>query len=151
MLSIWWDCSDIIHKEYLEKVKKNVYSETVDHVGATIKEKYETVFRYKKVMFHQDDARPRVSSFTCWTLLRLERDFLHHLLHSPYIAPSGFYLFPHLQLHLASAIFHFAQDVRNEVDLFLAWNLTAQVIMFLGRRLWKTTKILAEVLDWEDD
>ena len=122
MLCIWWDCRGIIHKEYLEKGKtidSKVYSEMLVRVDAAIKAKRRTEFRRKKVMFHQDNAKPHVSAFTGWTLYTLEWDLLPHPPYSPDIAPSDFYLFSHLQLLLAGAIFHSAQDVRNEVDLFL--------------------------------
>ncbi|KFM65928.1 Histone-lysine N-methyltransferase SETMAR, partial [Stegodyphus mimosarum] len=52
-------------------------------------------------------------------LAGLKWDHLPHTLHSPNIAPSDFYLFLHLQLHLAGAIFHSAQAIQNEADKFL--------------------------------
>ncbi|KFM60403.1 hypothetical protein X975_17993, partial [Stegodyphus mimosarum] len=67
--------------------------------------------RYVSIKIMQE----HMSAFTGWTLYRLKWDLLPHSLYSPDIAPLDFYLF----FTPAGAIFHFAQDVRNEVDLFL--------------------------------
>ncbi|GBM32644.1 hypothetical protein AVEN_89641-1 [Araneus ventricosus] len=56
---------------------------------------------------------------TGWTLYKLEWDFMQHPPYSPDMAPSDFYLFSHLQLHLDGAIFNSNEEVINEFDLFL--------------------------------
>ena len=122
MLYVGWDCLSIIHKEYLEKGKtlySKVYSEMIVRVDAAIKKKLRTEYRHKKIMLHQDNARPHVSAFISWTLRGLKWDLLQPPPYSSDIAPSDFYLFSHLQLHLAGAIFHSAQPVGNDVNLFL--------------------------------
>ncbi|GBM27114.1 hypothetical protein AVEN_189882-1 [Araneus ventricosus] len=76
-------------------------------------------FRRKVVFFHQDNARPHVSTMTGWTLYKLEWDLIHHPPYSPNMAPSDFYLSSHLQFHLDAAIFNSNEEVMNEVHLFL--------------------------------
>ncbi|XP_035218793.1 histone-lysine N-methyltransferase SETMAR-like [Stegodyphus dumicola] len=111
-------------KKFLEKGKtlnSKMYSEMLVCADADIKEKFQTKFQHKNAIFHQDNARPHVSSFTGLTLYGLQWDLLPY---SPDIAPSNLYLSSHLQLHLAGVIFHSAQDVRNEIDLFLGLTAT---------------------------
>ncbi|KFM58963.1 Mariner Mos1 transposase, partial [Stegodyphus mimosarum] len=97
MLCICWDCHGIIiHKKYPGKGKtldSTVYSKKLVCVDAAVKETLRTEFQCKKVMFHEDNARPRVSPFTGWALYKLEWDLLPHRLYSPDIAPLDFYLF----------------------------------------------------------
>ncbi|GBM07611.1 hypothetical protein AVEN_230044-1 [Araneus ventricosus] len=56
---------------------------------------------------------------TGWTLYKLECDLIQHPPYSTNMAPSDFYLFSHLQLHLDGAIFNSNGEVINEVHLFL--------------------------------
>ncbi|GBM69777.1 Histone-lysine N-methyltransferase SETMAR [Araneus ventricosus] len=84
-----------------------------------IREKRRNEFRRKVVLFHQDNARPRVSTMTGWTLYKLEWDLIQHPPYSPDMAPSNFYLFSHLQLHFDGTIFDSNEEVINEVHLFL--------------------------------
>ncbi|GBM35578.1 hypothetical protein AVEN_121033-1 [Araneus ventricosus] len=79
-----------------------------------IYEKRRSEFKRKVVLFNQDNAWPHVSMMTGWTLYKLEWDLMQHPPYSPDIAPSDFYLFSHLQLHLHGTIFN-----ANEVDVFL--------------------------------
>ena len=90
-------------------------------------------------MFHQVDAIPHVSAFTDWTL--------PHPLYSPDIAPSDFYLFSYLQLHLAGTVFHSAQDVQNEVDLFLDSRPTS----FWSKGFEKLPKCWQKIIDLGGD
>ncbi|GBM01615.1 Histone-lysine N-methyltransferase SETMAR [Araneus ventricosus] len=88
-------------------------------VRNVIREKRRNEFGRKVVLFHQGNARPRVSTMTGWTLYKLEWDLMQHPPYSPDMAPSDFYLFSHLQLHLDGAIFNSNEEVINEVHLFL--------------------------------
>ncbi|GFX21373.1 histone-lysine N-methyltransferase SETMAR [Trichonephila clavipes] len=55
---------------------------------------------------------------TAWTLYLLEWDLRQQPPYSPDMAPSNYYLFSHLQLHLGCAIFR-SYDVINEADRYL--------------------------------
>ncbi|KFM75709.1 hypothetical protein X975_00415, partial [Stegodyphus mimosarum] len=73
-------------------LNSKVYTEMLIGVNAGIKKKCRTESRGKKVMFHQDNARPYVSAFTGWTLYRLKWDLLQHLSYRLQITPLDFYL-----------------------------------------------------------
>ncbi|GBN21361.1 hypothetical protein AVEN_192474-1 [Araneus ventricosus] len=88
-------------------------------VRNAIREKRRKKFRRKVVLFHQENVREHVSTMTGWTLYKLEWDFIQYPPYSPDMAPSDFYLFSHLQLHLDGAIFNSNEEVVNEVHLFL--------------------------------
>ncbi len=77
-------------------------------VNTAIKAKRRTEFRHKKVLFHQDNAKPHVSVSTGLTLYELKWNLLPHPPYNSDIAPLDFYLFSHQQLNLAGAIFNSA-------------------------------------------
>jgi len=122
LLCIWWDCRGIIYKEYLkcgETIDSDAYSRMLVQVADAIKQKRQNELRRKTVLFHQDNARPHVSSITGWTLHELEWDLMTHPPYSPDLAPSDYYLFSHLQLHLRGEIFKDSEEAKKEVDAFL--------------------------------
>ncbi|GBM01998.1 hypothetical protein AVEN_269591-1 [Araneus ventricosus] len=84
-----------------------------------IREKRRNELIRKVVLFRQDNARPHSSTMTGWTFYKLEWDLMQYPPCSPNMAPSDFYLFSHLQLHLDGAIFNSNEEVINEVHLFL--------------------------------
>ncbi|GFT55246.1 histone-lysine N-methyltransferase SETMAR [Trichonephila clavipes] len=88
-------------------------------VSDAIREKCKKEFRRKVVLFHQDNARPHVSAMTSWTLYTLEWGLMQHPPYRPDIAPSDYYLFFHLQLHLEGTIFNSKDKVIKEVNRFL--------------------------------
>ncbi|GBO23018.1 Histone-lysine N-methyltransferase SETMAR [Araneus ventricosus] len=88
-------------------------------VRNVIRENRRNEFRRKVVLFHQDNARPHVSTMTGWTLYKLEWDLIQNTPYSPDMAPLDFYLFSHMQLYLDGAIFNSNEEVINEVHLFL--------------------------------
>ncbi|GBO03741.1 hypothetical protein AVEN_253830-1 [Araneus ventricosus] len=74
--------------------------------------------RRKVVLFHQHNARPRVSTMTGWTLYKLEWDLIQYPPYRPDMAPSSFYPFSHLQF-LDCGILNSNEEIINEVHLFL--------------------------------
>ncbi|GBN35182.1 hypothetical protein AVEN_233397-1 [Araneus ventricosus] len=94
-------------------------------------------------LFHQDNARPHVSTMTSWTLYKLEWGLLQHQPFSPNMAPSDSYLFSHLQLHLDGAIFNSNEEVINEVHLFL----DSPTPQFFAKRIEKLTKRWQTIVD----
>ncbi|GBN94357.1 hypothetical protein AVEN_265582-1 [Araneus ventricosus] len=108
--------------EYLKSgqiINSAIYSNMLIKVHDAICEKRRNEFRRKVVLFHQNNALPHVSSMTGWMLYKLEWDLMQHPPYSPDMAPSGFYLFSHLKLHLDGAIFNSNEEIINESDLFL--------------------------------
>ncbi|GFW92345.1 uncharacterized protein TNCV_3588651 [Trichonephila clavipes] len=88
-------------------------------VSDAIREKRKKEFRRKVLLFHQDNARPHVSAMISWTLCTLEWGLRQHPPYRPDMAPSDYYLFLHLQLHLEGTIFHSNDNVINEINRFL--------------------------------
>ncbi|GBO19455.1 Histone-lysine N-methyltransferase SETMAR [Araneus ventricosus] len=121
-LCVCWDCRGIIYKEYLKSgqtVNSAIHSNMLIKVRDAIREKRRNEFRRKVVLFHQYNARPHVSMMTGWTLYKLEWDLMQHPPYSPDMAPSDFYLFSHLQLHLDGEIFNSNEEFINVIVLFL--------------------------------
>ncbi|GBO23604.1 Histone-lysine N-methyltransferase SETMAR [Araneus ventricosus] len=90
LLCIWWDCRGIIYKEYLKScqiINSAIYSSMLIEVRNAIREKRRNEFRRKVVLFHQDSARPHVSTRTDWTLYKLELDLIQHPPYSPDMVP----------------------------------------------------------------
>ncbi|GBM01559.1 hypothetical protein AVEN_59991-1 [Araneus ventricosus] len=113
-------------------------------VRDTIREKRRNEFKRKVVLFHQDHARPHVSTMTGWTLYKLEWGLMQHPPYSSEMASSDFYLFSHLQLHIDGVIFNSNVEVINEVHLFLDSRMTqffAEGIEKLPK-CWQTTVYL---------
>ena len=122
LLRTWWDCRGIIYKECLKSgqaINSIIYSNMLIKVRDAIRGKLKNEFRRKVVLFHQDNARPHVSTVTGWTLYTLKWDLMQHPPYSLDMAPSDYYLFSHLELHLHGTIFHSNDEVIKEVDSFL--------------------------------
>ena len=109
----------IIYKEYLKSgqaINSTIYNNILIKVSDAICEKRKNEFKRKAVLFHQEDVRLHVSAMTNWTLYTLEWDLMQHPPYSPDMAPSDYYMFSHLQLHLGGIIFHSNDEIINEVD-----------------------------------
>ena len=137
----------IIHKVYIKKVKtidSKVYSEVTlpdserySPLTLLFKVKCSNEFQQKKVMFHQDNARPNVCALTGLDSVSTRMEFLdvnlirwlHRIRLTSLLWISHF--FTHAELHFVEATFNYSQDVRNYVDPFF----TLAVTKFLGRSL----------------
>ncbi|GBN62039.1 hypothetical protein AVEN_250377-1 [Araneus ventricosus] len=84
---------------------------------------------------------------TVWTLYKLEWDLIQHPSYSPDMAPSDFYLFSHLQLHLDGAIFNSNEEVINEVHLFL----DSRTPQFFAEGIEKLPKRWQAIVDLKGD
>ncbi|GFS92404.1 histone-lysine N-methyltransferase SETMAR [Trichonephila clavipes] len=84
---------------------------------------------------------------TCWTLYPLERVLMQHPPYNPDIAPSDYYLFSHLQLHLDGTIFHSNDEVINEVDHFL----DSRIPQFFTEGIEKLPKRWQTIVDLNGD
>jgi hypothetical protein len=62
-------------------------------------------------------------------------EVLEHPAHSPDLAPSDFYLFLHLKIHLAGQKFHEDEEVKNEVTAWLRAQAESSGIQNLVPRL----------------
>ncbi|GFW38494.1 histone-lysine N-methyltransferase SETMAR [Trichonephila clavipes] len=82
-----------------------------------------------------------------WTLYTMEWNLMQHPPYSSYMAPSDYYLFLHLQLHLEGTIFHLNDKVRNEFNRFLD-SCTPQ---FFAEAIEKLPKCLLTIVDLKVD
>ncbi|GBN20888.1 hypothetical protein AVEN_242141-1 [Araneus ventricosus] len=116
-------------------------------VRNAIRGKRRNVFRRKLALFHQNNARPHVSTMTGWTLYKLEWDLIQHPPYNLDMVPSDFYLFSHLQLHLVGGIFNSNEEVINEAYLFL-YSRTPQ---FFAEGIEKLPKRWQTIVDLKGD
>ena len=122
LLCIWWDCRGVIYKEYLrsgQTLDSGAYCAMLVKVANVIKQKRDHELRRKTVLYQQDNAKPHTSAITFSKLYDLKWDLMIHPPYSPDLAPSDYYLFSHLQLHLQGEIFKDCEQAKNEVDAFL--------------------------------
>ena len=97
---IWWDWKGVLYYELLpenQMINSNKYCSQLDQLKAALDEKCPELVNRKRIIFHQDNARPHVSLMNRQKLLQLGWEVLIHLLYSPDIAPSDFHLFWSLQ------------------------------------------------------
>ncbi|GBM69986.1 Histone-lysine N-methyltransferase SETMAR [Araneus ventricosus] len=111
-----------MHLKSGQTINNAIYSNILIKVRDAIREARRNEFRRKEILFHQDNARPHVSTMAGWKLYKLEWDLMQHPSCSPDMAPLDLNMFSHLQLHLDGAIFNSNEEVKNEVDLFLDWS-----------------------------
>ncbi|GBM98918.1 hypothetical protein AVEN_58189-1 [Araneus ventricosus] len=102
-------------------------------VRNAIHEKRRNEFRRKVVPFHQENARPHVSTMTGWTLYKLEWDLIQH---PPYIPDM-----------VDGTIFNSNEEVINEVHLFL----DSRTPQFFAEGIEKLPKRCQTVVDLNRD
>ena len=99
-LCIWWDWKGVFYYELIpenQTINSNKYCSQLDQLKAALDEKRPELVNRKRVIFHQDNARPHVSLMTMQKLLQLGWEVLIHLRYSPDVASSDFHLFWSLQ------------------------------------------------------
>ena len=101
-------------------INSNKYCSQVDPLKAALDEKRLELVNRKRIIFHQDNARLRVSLMTRQKLLQLGWEVLINLLYSPDIAPLGSHLFRSLQNSLNGKNFNSLEDCKRHLDQFFA-------------------------------
>ena len=100
MLCIWWDWKGVLYYELLpenQTINSNKYCSRLDHLEAALNEKRLELVNRKRIIFHQDNARPHVSLMSRQKLLHLGWEVPIPPPYSPDIAPLDFHLFQSLQ------------------------------------------------------
>lgn len=72
----------------------------------------------KKVLFHQDNARPHTSCETMAEIHNCGFELLPHPAYSPDLAPSDFHLFPNLKKHLGGQKFSSNEEIEAAVNAY---------------------------------
>ena len=107
MLCIWWDWKRVLYYELLpenQTINSNKYCSQLNQLKAALDEKHPELVNRKRIIYHQDDARPHVSLMTWQKLLQLGWEVLIHLPYSPDIASLNFHLFRSLKILLMEKI-----------------------------------------------
>ena len=123
MLCIWWDWKGVLYYELIpenQTINSNKYCSQLDQLKAALNEKHPELVNRKRIIFHQDNARPHVSLMTRQKLLQLGWEVLIHQPYSPDIAPSDFHLFWSLQNSLNEKKFNSLQDSKRHLEQFFA-------------------------------
>ena len=125
MLCIWWDWKGVLYYELLpenQTINSNKYCSQLDQLKAALDKKHPELVNGKRIIFHQDNTRPRVSLMTRQKLSQLGWEVLIHLLHSPDIAPSDFHLFWSLQNSLNGKNVNSLEDCIRHLEQFFVEN-----------------------------
>ncbi|GFW11163.1 mariner Mos1 transposase [Trichonephila clavipes] len=103
LLCLWWDRKGPVYYELLKQrkiINTNLYCNLLDKLNAPIKEKRPALASRKWIVFHHDNAQPHTAMVTQQKLNALGWEVLGHLIYSPDIAPSNYYLFRSLKNYL---------------------------------------------------
>ena len=101
-------------------IHSNKCCSQLDQLKAVLDEKRPELVNRKRMIFHQDNARPRVSLMTRQKLLQLGWEVLIHPPYSPDIAPLDFHLFPSLQNSPDGKNFNSLEDCKRYLEQFFA-------------------------------
>ena len=101
-------------------INSNQYCSQLDQLKAALDEKRPELVNTKRIIFHQDNARPHVSLMTRQKLLQLGWEVLIHPPYSSDIAPSGFHLFRSLQNSLNGKNFSSLEECKRHLEQFFA-------------------------------
>ena len=119
MLCIWWDCKGVCYYELLlenQMINSNKYCSQVDQLKAALVENHPELVNRKRIIFHQDNARPHVFLMTRQKLLQLGWEVLIHPPYSPDITPLDFHLFRSLQNSLNGKNFNSLEDCKRHLE-----------------------------------
>ena len=142
MWYIWWDWKGVLYREPLlenQTVNSKKYCSQLDQLKATLNKKHPELVNRKCIIFHQYNARPRVSLMTRQKLLQVGSEVLIHPPYSPDIVPSDFHFFQSLQNSLNGKTFNSLEDCRRHPE-----QLFAQKDKFEKMESWSCLKKMAE-------
>lgn len=123
MASVFWDVQGVVLCEFLPKgetINANRYIETLEKLKGKIRfgRKRRGRIQAKKIILQHDNATPHTARTTKAWLERSGWDVLDHPPHSPDLAPSDFYLFGPLKVHLGGKKFETEAELQAEVQNF---------------------------------
>lgn len=120
MATVFWDCSGIIHIDYLEKgrtITGQYYATVLDKVNDAIRENRPGL-KKKKILFLHDNAPAHKSAVATEKLRELGYHVIEHPPYSPDLAPCDFFLFSKLKNFLAGKKFSSNNDVIDAVNAY---------------------------------
>lgn len=123
LLSIWWDCSGIIHFELLrpgETITADSYCSQLERLQSKLIEKRPALINRRGVILQHDNARPHTARITQEKIKELGWEVLLHPPYSPDIAPSDYHLFRSLEHSLRNKTFNSATDDERHLQSYFA-------------------------------
>ena len=101
-------------------INSNKFCSQLDQLKAELNKKRPELVNRKRIIFHQNNARPCVSLMTRQQLLQLGLEVLIHPPYSPGTEPSDFHLFRSLQNSLNGKHFNFLEHCKRHLEQFFA-------------------------------
>lgn len=121
LLCVWWDMDGIIYYELMnpnQTINKEVYCDQLDRLNQALKEKRPALVNRRRVLFHQDNARPHVAKATLDKLRTLEWEVMSQPPYLPDIAPSDYHLFRSLENYLDGLSMDTLDEVKTVLEEF---------------------------------
>ncbi len=118
MLSVWWNCSGVVHWEFLPPnatVTADLYCSQMDCLKQALERKG---LSNMHVMLLHDNARPHVAKQTQNKLQQFGWEVLPHPPYSPDLAPSDFHLFRALHGDMRERQFHDCDELSEYISAF---------------------------------
>jgi len=122
MATVFWDSHGVIFIDYLQKGKTITgayYASLLDKLEAELAEKRPHLQK-KKILFHQDNAPSHTSVVAMAKIHELRFELLDHPPYSPDLAPSDFFLFPHLKIAVGGQRFSSNEEAITFVNNYFA-------------------------------
>ena len=122
MASVFWDAKGILLIDYLPRgqtITGQYYANLLDQLKQKIREKRPGLAK-KKILFHQDNARPHTCVLAMAKIHELKYELLPHPPYSPDMAPSDFHLFPKLKIFLGGRRFSSNEELIAGVEEYFA-------------------------------
>ncbi|GFX94317.1 mariner Mos1 transposase [Trichonephila clavipes] len=122
MATVFWDSHGVILIYYLQKGKTITgayYASLLDKLKAELAGK-RAHLQKKKILLHQDNALSHTSAVVMVEIQELQFELLDHPPYSPDLAPSDFFLFPHLKIALGGQRFSSNEEAIPFVNHYFA-------------------------------
>ena len=136
LASLFWDVQGILFLDYFEKgrtINSEYYIASLVRLKEEITKKKRSQMKKTNVLFHQDCQLQR------WQKLHeLQFELFPHLPHSPYLAPSDYWLFVDHKRMLQGKRFGSNEEVMLETEVYFE----VEEKSFNKKRLWIVREVL---------
>ncbi len=119
MLVSFFDHKGVVHQEFIHgSVNRNVFCDILSNLRYAVAKRRPRIF--KTFLLHMDNASCHTAQDTRGFLMLSRTKVLPHPAHSPDLAPSDFWFFPKLKLHLRGKRFVNLRVLEDAVDKEIA-------------------------------
>lgn len=122
LLCVWWNFEGIVHFELVPNgraINAELYCQQLERVYSKLKDKYPVLVNRKRVLMHQDNAKPHTAKKTKDKFEELDGvELLPHPAYSPDCAPSDYSLFRSMQQFLKGRRFESFDEVEEACQVF---------------------------------